>query len=362
MERYLTNQLNKDLLKKPIILSGPRQCGKTYLSKRLQNEFDFLNFDVASDRMRLLKLDWSSEKKLVVFDEIHKLRKWKNWLKGVFDSRTTSTNYLVTGSSRLNTYKKVGDSLAGRYFNYRLYPMDPREFAAYKGTVNKTLGSLTPTQVLTRFLERSGFPEPFLSDDKGAYQKWQQTHMDVILKQDILETHNISNIKQLETLSILLTERVGSTISFNSLREDLGTDDKTIKRWVQILEDSFMIFKIPPYTTKSIVRGIKKANKIYFFDYVRVEDSAAKLENLVALSLLKEIHYRQNAFGEVYDLFFLKDKSQKELDFLVTHNRKPHLVVEVKEGENQVSENFRHFEKYLSGAKKIQVVKNIKTE
>lgn len=362
MDRYLKNHLNKDLLKKPVILSGPRQCGKTYLSKDLDKNFDYLNFDVAADRKRLLKLDWSSEKKLIIFDEIHKMKKWKNWLKGVFDSRPSATNYLVTGSSRLNTYKKVGDSLAGRYLNYRLYPMDPKEISTLKGAKDKNISQLTPLQILNRFLERSGFPEPFLSEEKSFYQKWQQTHMDVILKQDILETQNVSSIKQLETLALLLTERVGSTLSFNSLREDLGTDDKTIKRWVQILEDNFMIFRIPPYSTKSMITGIKKANKIYFFDYVRVEDSAARIENLVALSLLKEVHYRQDALGEVYDLFFMRDKSQKEIDFLITHNRKPHLVIEVKEGEDQVSENFRHFEKHLAGVRKIQLVKNLKTE
>lgn len=362
MERYLKNCIFNDLDKKPVILSGPRQSGKTYLSKDFEDSYDYLNFDITADRKRLIKLDWSNEKKIIIFDEIHKMKKWKNWLKGVIDSRPPTQKYLVTGSSRLNTYKKVGDSLAGRYFNFRLYPMDPKEIANLESKDENLVSQLSPLQLLNRFLERSGFPEPFLSDEEGFYHRWQQTHSETILKQDILETQNLRSIKQLETLALLLTEKVGSTLSFNSLREDLGTDDKTVKRWVQILEDNFMIFRIPPFSTKSMTTGIRKANKVYFFDYVRVEDSAARLENLVALSLLKEVHFQQDALGKVYGLFFMKDKSQKEIDFLITHNRKPYLVIEVKESENQVSDNFKYFNKHLAGIRKIQLVKNLKSE
>lgn len=373
MQRYLTFPLIKDIEKKPILLSGPRQSGKTVLSKSiLGNDYDYLNFDVIKDRKRLLKQDWYHDRKLIIFDEIHKMKKWKVWLKGIFDSNEHNLKFLVTGSAKLNTFRKVGDSLAGRYLYYRLYPFDIKElislfdekknkeyFKIIFPKIDFTNLDLVKQKILDRLLLTSGFPEPFLNAEEGFYNRWQQTHLDVILKQDIAESEQISSVKQIETLTMLLTERVGSTLSYNSLREDLSTDDKTIKRWVDILENSYVLFRIYPYTHRSIAGVIKKAPKVYFFDYVRVEDISARIENLVALALLKEIHYALDAKGQVFSLHFLRNKQKKEIDFLITKAKKPYLLIEVKESESEVSENFSTFEKYFPEIKKIQLVKNL---
>jgi predicted AAA+ superfamily ATPase len=373
MRRYISNGLLKDLHKKPILLSGPRQCGKTYLSKHLvDKQIDYLNYDVPSHRGRLLKQEWSRDAELNVFDELHKMKKWKSWLKGVFDDNENNAKFLVTGSAKLNTFKKVGDSLAGRYFSYRLYPFDLKElyqniqastpltepfFKSAAFTKSKDL----KTFLLDRLLSVSGFPEPFLDLDSSFHKKWQQTHLDVILRQDILDSEHIRNIKQLETLVYLLTERVGSPLSYNSLREDLSTDDKSIKRWTDILENAYVLFRIYPYTNKSLSNTIKKSPKIYFYDYSRISQSAARLENLVALALLKEVHWLKDVKGQEFDLHFIRNRQGKEIDFLITKGKNPHLLIEVKESDDSVSDSFSLFDKYCHGIKKIQIVKNVKS-
>jgi hypothetical protein len=362
MDRDLLPSLQKDLLRKAVFLAGPRQCGKTYLSRQIGSSYDYLNFDIPEDRKRILKKEWYRDRDLVIFDEIHKMKKWKIWLKGVLDSDRENQQFLVTGSAKLNTYKKVGDSLAGRYFSYRLYPFDLKEILNHPSKEVNALvkdASNTNEALINRLLEVSGFPEPFLVAEKSFYQKWRQTHLDVILKQDILETESVKNIKQLETLAFLLTEKVGSLVSYNSLREDLSTDDKSIKRWVDILENSYVLFRIYPFSSKSLIGGLKKAPKVYFFDIGRIESTSARIENLVALSLMKEIHRRMDVEGEVYDLSFIRNKQQMEIDFLITKNKKPHLMIEVKESDANESPNLSSFRKYFNGVPQLQLVKNL---
>lgn len=357
MRRNIEKPILQDLNRKIVILSGPRQCGKTYLSRQLLTKgIVYLNYDILDDRKIIIKRDWDITQELVVFDELHKMKNWKAWLKGIADQTQRKYKILVTGSAKLNTYKKVGDSLAGRYFYYRLYPLDLKEISQ-NARINSHLASAQ--QNLERLLTVSGFPEPFLANDLGYYHRWQQTHLDVILRQDILETESVRNIKQMETLTMLLTEKVGSLLSYNSLREDLSTDDKSIKRWINILENSYVIFRVYPYIHKSLTRGLKKSPKLYFFDIGRVSDPSSKLENLVALSLLKEIHLRMDTLGEVFDLHYLQNKQKNEIDFILTKDRKPYMMIEVKESDSQASANFAYFEKALPGLKKVQLVKNL---
>lgn len=211
MQRSLSKALIEDIKHKLIIISGPRQCGKTYLVRNLLNKnYHYLNFDIQKNRKSILSLDWDFGPELVVFDELHKMKKWKSWLKGLTDDPTMSQKIIVTGSAKLNTYKKVGDSLAGRYFSYRLYPFDLKEVLADRDFLKQE--PATPNQILDRLLSVSGFPEPFLKGEKGFYRKWQKTHLDNILKNDILETEPVRSIKQIEILAQLLIEKVGSLL------------------------------------------------------------------------------------------------------------------------------------------------------
>lgn len=351
MERYIKKAVEQDLRKKIILITGPRQVGKTTFSKSLIQDFEYLNYDNVFDRKKLHRSDLNFDNVDYIFDELHKMKNWKRWLKGHFDTRKQQNIILVTGSARLDTYKKMGDSLAGRYYQYRLFPLDVKEI------VNSL--NIEPEKALDGLLELSGFPEPYLSGSKNHYRKWQKSHQDIILRQDLIETESVQQIKSVELLIELMTERVASPISYNSLREDLNTDDKSVKRWCNLLEDIYVLFKIQPFFRRSQT-AIKKSPKYYFFDIPRVQDAGARFENLVALSLYKEILCRNDSQGESYSLHYMRNKSQKEVDFVICNYKKPVVMIESKISDNNFENAFTIFQKQAGDIPKYLLVKNLK--
>jgi predicted AAA+ superfamily ATPase len=308
MKRSYSNFITSYLHRKIVILSGPRQSGKTTLTKMLYPQFDYVNFDSTEGREVIREKSWDRKKSLIIFDEIHKMPKWKQWLKGIFDTEGVSPPLIVTGSARLDTYKKVGDSLAGRYFHYRLHPLDVRELVAMNFKLNTGA-------IIERLMTVGGFPEPFLEGSSQFYNLWKKTHLDIILRQDLIDLEVIKNIKQIEILIDLLKTKVGSPISYSSLAEDLQVSDKTVKRWLEVLENMYVIFKVKPFS-KNIARATLKQPKYYFYDIARVPDEGARFENLVAASLLKEVQFRQDCHGEDWDLHFVSKKAVARWIFL----------------------------------------------
>jgi hypothetical protein len=354
VKRIYLNPISEYLSRKIILISGPRQSGKTTLTKMLNSSFDYINFDDEEGRRTLRERSWDRKKKIIIFDEIHKMPKWKQWLKGVFDTEGIRPSLVVTGSARLETYKKVGDSLAGRYFHYRLHPLDVRE-------LSKVKFELSVDEIIDRLMLVGGFPEPFLEGHKNFYNLWKKTHLDIILRQDLIDLEVVKNIKQIELLIDLLKDRVGSPISYSSLAEDLQVSDKTVKRWLEVLENMYVVFKITPYS-KNIARATLKQPKYYFYDIARVPDDGARLENLVAASFLKEIQFRQDCLGENWELYFISKKGNGEIDFLITNDSHPKKMIEVKMSDDSPSKNFHLYSKDLPGVEKIQLVKNLKRE
>lgn len=354
LKRSLTPQILKDLEQKFVLLSGPRQSGKTTLAKNLETDFEYLNYDILAHRKQIIRGEWNRAPGLLILDEIHKMKKWKLWLKGLYDEENHPRT-IVTGSARIDTHKKVGDSLAGRYFQFHLLPLDLKELA--DGGWKKT-----PAETLERLLKLSGFPEPFLSDSESHYKRWRKTHLDIIVKQDIPATESIKRISDLETLIEFMVEKIGSTLSYNSLREDLSTDDKTVKRWLLALENSYVFFKIAPYS-KKLKNVLTKAPKYYFFDVPRVSSPGARLENLVAFSLYKECLFRADMSGEDYSLHFLHAKAGQEIDFLICLDKKPIAMIEVKTQDKKPSPNFSFFAQDLKKQnpelKMVQLVKGL---
>ena len=353
MERSLTPYIKKDLYKKIILLMGPRQVGKTTLSKSLLKNFVYLNYDNVFDRKQIHKSDIPFDKSDVILDELHKMKNWKKWLKGHYDVRSEKKALVITGSARLDTYKKVGDSLAGRYYQFSLFPLDVKEIVEQRVADSQT--------ALDLLFKLSGFPEPYLSGSEREYKRWRQSHLQIILKQDLIETDTITNIKSIELLVELMTERIASPLSYNSLREDLGTDDKTVKRWCMQLINMYVFFQITPYS-KKIKSSISKSPKYYFFDYPRVEDPGDRFENLVALSLYKEITSRNEVFGENYSLHYLRLKRKAEVDFLICKDGKPLLMIECKFSDKNLEYHFAAFEKSLGPVPKIILVYHLRRE
>ena len=356
IKRQLLPYLKKYLNKKILLISGPRQCGKTTLAKMISTDHDYINFDNVKDRSILEKQSWDRNKKYIIFDELHKKHKWKSWLKGIFDSEGVAPGLLVAGSAKLDIYKQAGDSMAGRFFSFRLYPFTLKELCQHIS--NKQLNI-----VMDHLLLYSGFPEPYLEKNQTFYQLWEKTHIDTIIRQDLISLESPKYITKIETLIELLKDSVGSPVSCSKLANKLeGCSSKTVSVWLEWLERLYIVFRINPYS-KSISRSLKKMPKYYFYNWTLIKkDKGLMFENFVACSLLKENHFREDTKGETRGLYYLRNKNKQEIDFLITKNNKPTALIEAKWSVDYLHSHFKIFSKYFNKIQKIQLVKELKKE
>jgi len=341
IQRTLFPFIQKDLKTKIVLLAGSRQTGKTTLAKKICINFEYLNFDAPKDRGIMKDLSWRRDSEVVIFDEIHKMKRWKSWIKGIYDTEGVRPKILVTGSASLDVMRKGGDSLAGRHFSYRIHPF----------TVKELLPLMPAKESLGRILSFGGFPEPFLEESEAFARRWRASHQDVILRQDLIDLERVREIKSIEILLSLLSQRVGSTISYQSLAEDIGVSIHTIKHWLEILERLFVIFRVAPYS-KKLAAAIRKESKYFFFDTGVVSNGqGARLENAVACALLAELHEIEDTTGRKTALHFIRDKQKHEVDFLTLIDGIPHSLIEVKAKDEVFSPSLLRYKAKLGGAK-----------
>lgn len=357
MKRYLSNTILSDLGKKMVLLTGPRQVGKTTLAKELMASYrspQYLNWDVADDRRILLGQSWSPRADMLVFDEIHKMPNWKSYLKGVFDGRTEGQAILVTGSARMETFRQSGESLAGRYYQTRLHPFSVREWVE--------LTDAKPDDALDRLIERGGLPEPFLAEDQAQAERWRQQYFTDLVREDVLEFSRIQEIRAMRLLVELLRERVGSPLSIASLARDIQVAPNTVAKYLDILEALYVIFLVRPFH-HNVARAILKEPKVYFFDTGYVcGDDGVKWENACATMLLKHVNFEQDTLGRQSSLAYLRTKEGAEVDFVLCDEGMPTHLIECKHADNRPAPALIKFAGLFTEAKSIQLVRELRQE
>jgi hypothetical protein len=362
--RYLEAPIARDLATKMVLVAGPRQVGKTTMARRVLGRWDrgaYLNWDNRDDRSEIRAARWPGGNALVVLDEIHKWRGWKGWLKGEFDKHREHVRFLVTGSARLDVYRRGGDSLQGRYHHYRLHPFSlreaeaPAEQAAPEPGTELAIPARGRQDVLAGLVEFGGFPEPFLAQSARTLRRWQKAHLERFFREDVRDLEPIRDLSSFELLADLLPGRVGSPLSLNALREDLEVSHRALTHWIDVLERLYYAFRLRPYGGPG-ARVLKKLPKAYLWDWSLVSDRAARFENLIAAHLLKLCHRLEDVDGHPVALHYIRDHYGREVDFLVTAGRKPWFAVEVKLSQTTPDPSLLFFKERLRIPWAYQVV------
>lgn len=352
--RYLSSYVLEDLKKKMVFIGGPRQVGKTTLAKTIlagnYPQGRYLNWDYDEDRQDILQKQWSHDNNLLVFDELHKFPRWKSWIKGVYDVEQERHSFLVTGSARLDVYRRGGDSLMGRYHYWRLHPFTLDEFPV----------GFSPEEALTRLMTVGGFPEPFLDNNEREARRWRRERFDRVLREDVRDLESIRDIQLLGLFLDLLRRRVGGMLTLSNLAGDLQISPKTARAWLETLERMYLVFCVWPYT-QSLPRAIQKPPKAYFFDNGDIlGEEGARFENLVASTLLKRLHFLEDRDGYRYELRYIRDKEGREVDFVILKEGEIEELIEVKLGDETISRSLAYYLERLKPKRAVQIVAGLK--
>ncbi len=334
--RYIETYIKEDLQDKNMIfLGGPRQVGKTtlalsFLKNGSEQHPAYLNWDDIRTHGPLLRGELPSNQGLLIFDEVHKFARWRNLIKGFYDTRKSVTRFIVTGSARLDYYRKGGDSLQGRYHYYRLHPFSLCE-----------LNSNPTSEDIKQLLQFSGFPEPLFKCGDRHWRRWQKERIERVLRDDLRDLEQVKEISLIELLIEELPSRVGSPLSIRNLKETLQVAHDTAERWISILERLYVCFRIAPFGSPKI-RAVKKEQKLYFWDWTQVLEPGVRFENLVASHLLKYCHFLEDTEGYKMELRYFRDTDQREVDFIVMQDKQPLFAVECKSGEKAASSTLHY--------------------
>lgn len=342
MERYLKKQVLQDLDRKMVFVGGARQVGKTTLAKTiLRDDRGYLSWDIVEHRDNILRHNFPVTE-LIVFDEIHKYRTWRNYLKGIYDNPSRKFKILVIGSARLDIYRFGGDSLQGRYHFLRLHPLSVAE-----------LGIQSQEDFIT-LLNLGGFPEPFFGGSEIEAKRWSKEYRSRLVREDINSLERVEDLGNIELMMTRLPELVGSPLSINSLREDLQIGHKTAAKWLNILERLYAIFRLSPFGSPKI-KAVKKEQKHYHFDWSLVKDPSLRFENLVACHLLKWVNYEEDTKGRDIELRYLRDITAREVDFVIVEDKKPLMLIECKWNDVSISPALIYFKKRFPQAEAYQI-------
>ena len=373
MFRYLDQLIAEDIQHKLVILTGPRQVGKTTLGKNLRARYperfassQYLNYDILPDRAILAKQSWAADRDLLVLDELHKMPDWKPWLKGVADARAANAGtaqegkpaILVTGSARMDTFTQSGESLAGRYFHWRMHPLSVYELMEH---ASKEIAP-SADAAMRRLLERGGFPEPCLAATERSAKRWRQSYIEGLIREDIVEISRVQEINTMRVFLQALRSRTGSPLSIASIARDMSVSPVTLRRYLDILEALYIVFTVRPWHL-NIARATLQSPKVYFYDTGLVDgDAGAKFENLVACHLLKFVHWQQDSEGATTALHYIRTKDEAEVDFCLSDGEgdKVHLthLIECKTSDTRPHRALQRFAAQWPKVQAVQLVAN----
>ncbi len=348
------------------LVSGPRQVGKTTVCRQLADVY--LTYDDLSDRQKILGSseqlaalaglgELSNRPRIIALDEIHKFRNWKNLLKGFFDKYESRARILVTGSSRLNVYRRGSDSLMGRYFLYHMHPFSVAEVLHTDLPGEALLRRAAPIPVadLAALWQHGGFPEPFTRRDSTFTRRWARLRGDQLVRGDLREVSQVHELGQIELLAKLLADRSGQQLIYSSLAGEIRVSADTVRRWIDLLAGLHLGFVLRPWA-RDVANSLRKEPKWFLRDWSGVADDGARAETFVGCHLLKAVEgWTDLGLGD-FQLFYLRDKAKREVDFLIARDHKPWCLVEVKKSEKQLSPALAHFQRKLKAPHALQAV------
>ena len=351
-----------------VFLTGPRQVGKTTTARTSAGEQGhYLNWDRQEDRVLITRgadavaqqagfATLAAKPPVLVLDEIHKYPKWKSFLKGLFDTHGGNGRIIATGSSRLNIFKRGGDSLMGRYFPYRMHPLSVREILQPAVSLDKDIQPPLPCtgDPVQSLLSYGGFPEPFLKQSARFYNRWSSLRTEQLFREDLRDLTRIQEAGQIHVLSELLVRQTGQLVNYSNLAVRVNASVDTMRRWLGVLESFYFCFTIRPWF-RNVAKSLRKQPKVYLWDWSALKDPGARHENFVASHLLKEIHWWTDAGLGRYDLHYLRDKEGREVDFLVSRDGRPWFLVEVKSSSGvRISPQLEYYQKSTGAAHAFQ--------
>lgn len=353
------------------LIAGPRQVGKTTLSRAVSDTY--LNWDNSDDRRGLLRGPAALAERLhldqlraqlpvVVLDELHKHARWKTLLKGFFDTYGERVRVIVTGSSRLDVFRRGGDSLMGRYLLYHMHPWSVAECVRTRLPAKEihAPGEIDAAD-WDALWEHGGFPEPFLRRDARFTRRWRSLRRDQLSREDLRDLARIADLGTMETLMDLLAERSGQPLVFASVAQDIQVAVDTVKRWVGLLARLHYGFLVRPWF-RNVAKALRKEPKWFLRDWSGLADEGARAETFVACHLLKAVEgWTDLGFGE-FELRYLRDKQKREVDFLIVRDRKPWFLVEAKLTDTHLSPALPYFQGQTNAPHAFQAVINLPYE
>ncbi len=362
--RYLTKFILEDLSDRMVFVGGARQVGKTTLVREiiapLFSSAGYYNWDNQSDRRQIMKSAWPGSAELIILDEIHKYKKWKTYIKGEYDALKHTYKFIITGSARLDLYRKGGDSMLGRYHYYRLHPFTLAELSG-GGAIPPVfdeipIGTEDEYDLLLTLDKFGGFPEPLTKQRERTLRRWHNEKNSRLFREDIRDVRQVRDIAGMQLFGDMLPEKVGSPLSLNSIREDIEVSHRAVSNWLDILETFYYGFRIYPFAGKNY-RSLKKPPKLYLTDWSEVKNESARFENLIASHLIKFVHFLYDYEGHNAHMHFLRNVDKKEVDFFITVDDKPWFAVEAKTSDTHISSNLYYYMEKLNIPYGYQVVK-----